>query len=396
MESVLMDWITMLVRWWHVLAGITWIGASFYFNWFDSLVRPTHSPTIRENNRGVLNEVHGGNFYYHEQYYPDQLPDQLHVHAWPSKMTFISGLLLLALIYWLGASSFMIDPRVANITPSMAIGISFGSIVVCWLIYDFLCRRTDNNRTVFWVMASLAVLASFAFQQVYGGRAAFISVGVMLGSMMGLNVWLVIAPKSIHMQQQLRSGMGYHRDDGNQAKRRSQHNNYFTIPVVITMLSNHFPTAYSHSLGWLILSLLMLSGWGFRHLLNIKYKHDRLQNGLLVLVILSLLSAIAVSLIRPAPLALPANAEKISDEQVMTVVRAHCMVCHAINPTQAGFNAPPQGMVLESTADLLAHYPKIIQRAIVTQDMPLANLTQMRDAERAILASWLAEHAPSQ
>lgn len=391
MESILMDWLTMLVRWGHLLAGITWVGTSFYFNWFDSLVRPTDEKTLCENNRGVLYEVHGGNFYYHEQYYPNTLPANLYAHAWPAKITFITGLFLLVLIYWLGASSFMVDPRVAAITPTLAVLISGGSIVLCWLIYDQLCHRVASNRTVFIVMAVIAVGAAFGFQQVFGGRAAYISVGVMLGSMMGLNVWRVIAPKSIQMQKQLHHAQGYDHRDGEQAKRRSQHNNYFTIPVIITMLSNHFPSAYTHAYGWLILSLLMLAGWSWRHWLNIKYKTAVRSPLFLALMVLSLLLAVAVSLIRPerqSPLAL---AENISDAQIMAIVAQRCTVCHAQKPTQAGFVAPPQGMVLESLSDLITHRAKIHQRTLIAQDMPLANLTQMTDLERAMLGQWLAK-----
>lgn len=386
--DLILEWLTIIVRWWHLLAGITWIGASFYFNWFDSLVRPTTEPTLRENNRGTLNEVHGGNFYYHEQYYPDTLPRDLHVHAWPSKMTFITGLLLLALIYWLGASAYMIDKHVADISPLVAILISAFSIVFCWLLYDQLCKKTKDNRIVLGVMAALAIIAAFAFQHVFGGRAAYISVGVMLGSMMGLNVWLVIAPKSISMQKQLRSGNGFNHDDGDQTKRRSQHNNYFTIPVVLTMVSNHFALAYNHQYAWLILSCLMFAGWGIRHSLNVWYKYGQRFYALYAGIAISAIAAIGISLISP-PMSVETKPHEVSDVELMQIIKERCSVCHSQHPTQPGFSAAPQGLMLESIDDITRSEKLIRQRALITKDMPLANITNITEDERAQLKSAL-------
>jgi uncharacterized membrane protein len=288
----------------------------------------------------------------------------------------------------LGASAYLIDKHVADISPIIAILISAFSIVFSWLIYDQLCKRTKDNRIVLGVMAVLAVFAALAFQHVFGGRAAYISVGVMLGSIMGLNVWLVIAPKSISMQKQLRSGNGFNHDDGDQTKRRSQHNNYFTIPVVLTMVSNHFALAYNHQYAWLILSFLMFAGWGIRHSLNVWYKYGRRFYGLYVGIAFSAIAAIGISMISP-PMGAEIKPQEVSDAELMQIITVRCSVCHSKHPTQPGFNAAPQGLMLENIDDVKRSAKLIRQRVLITRDMPLANITNITEEERAQLKSAL-------
>ncbi|MBK9260568.1 MAG: urate hydroxylase PuuD [Polyangiaceae bacterium] len=185
MMGLFQEWIGFLLRWLHLMAGIAWIGTSFYFNWFDLSVRPPKDKVLKENIRGTLDEIHGGSFYYHEQYWPDKHPERLLVHSWPAKTTLITGALLLAMIYWHGARTYLIDPSVADIGPLAAIGISFASIAACWFFYNEVCFFFDNNRTVFVIMAVFVSLAAYGFQHVFSGRAAYIHVGAMLRDVHG-------------------------------------------------------------------------------------------------------------------------------------------------------------------------------------------------------------------
>ncbi len=390
--EMLLDWLTMLTRWLHVMAGIAWVGTSFYFNWFDSLVRPTEQKRQKENLRGILHEIHGGSFYYHEQYWPDTHPPNMQRHSWPAKTTFLTGLMLLALIYWVGASTYLVDPQVANIAPWQAIAISISSIVLCWFGYDTLCKRTEDNRIVLAGMAVATVFAAWGFHHVFGARAAYIHVGAMLGSMMGLNVWLQIVPHHIAMTGQLNRGEKLDTHHGYLSKRRSLHNNYFTLPVVFTMISNHFALAYNHPYSWVILSLIMAGGLGIRHSFNVFYKEGRKAWELNFLIIVAFVLAIGISLIQATPKIDPNMV--VDDAMGMRIVYARCAGCHSLHPTQPGFTAPAQGMALDTPEQVKAKKDLVLKRVVMVKDMPLANLTKMTDEERAMLKAWLDKPAP--
>lgn len=386
MIALVQEWITFLVRWLHLMAGVAWIGTSFYFNWFDLSVRPPKKPVIKENIRGTLDEIHGGSFYYHEQYWPDKHPERLLVHSWPAKTTFLSGLALLVMIYWHGARTYMIDPGVADIGPLAAIGISFVSIAACWFFYNEVCFFFENNRTVFVIMACFVTLATYGFQHIFSGRAAYIHAGAMLGTCMGLNVWTAIVPHHIAMRKQLNSGEPLNRKDGAEAKRRSQHNNYFTLPVTFTMISNHFAVAYNHYLGWLILCLAMLGGFTIRHYLNLLYKEDRQERRLLVAVLVAFGGSIGLTFIKkPEPVVIG----PVDTPTAMAIIQKRCTTCHSVHPTYSAFVAPPAGFVMESVEQVLAKSEKIVQRTSVSRDMPMGNATGMTDEERAMLKVWI-------
>ncbi len=385
--EILLEWLTFLTRWLHVMAGITWIGTSFYFNWFDANVRAPKQAVLKENIRGTLEEVHGGSFYYHEQYWPDAHPARLLVHAWPAKTTFYTGLLLMSLIYWLGASVYLVDSQVAHLTAHAAVLISIASIAISWFYYVGLCKAFKQDQSIFIGMCVYVLVAAFAYTHLFGGRGAFISMGVMLGSLMGLNVIRHIVPNHIAMRKQLSTGVALDTQHGYIAKRHSQHNNYFTIPVVVCMISNHFALAYHHAWAWLILSLLLLAGWGVRHYLNLIYKYEQKSRALIVLIVAALLGAIAITLI-PASSSVSSGV-LISDGTAMQIIQQRCSSCHASQPTQPGFAAAPQGLVLNGLDKVLQNKDKIIYQVVVTKSMPLGNVTQLTDEERAQLALWL-------
>ncbi|UQA62007.1 urate hydroxylase PuuD [Polyangium aurulentum] len=386
MITAFQDWIAILLRWLHLMAGIAWVGTSFYFNWFDLSVRPPKGKVLKENIRGTLDEIHGGSFYYHEQYWPDTHPERLLVHAWPAKTTLITGILLLTGIYWHGARTYLIDPSVADLPPIAAIGISFVSLVACWFFYDLLCFFADSNRTVFVVMSLFVALAAWCYQHVFSGRAAYIHVGAMLGTCMGLNVWTSIVPHHIAMRKRLMAGQPIDKKDGEKAKRRSQHNNYFTLPVTFAMISNHFALAYNHHRAWLILCLLMAGGVSIRHYLNVLYKEDRKERSLLAVVVAAFGGAIGLSFVRPAP---PPVVGPVDTPTAMAIVQRRCMPCHSQKPTHPSFAAPPSGFILETPEHVMAKAEKVVQRTSVTRDMPQGNATGMTDEERAQLKVWV-------
>lgn len=384
------EWLSFLLRWLHVMAGITWVGTSFYFNWFDASVRPPADPVLQPNIRGTLQEVHGGSFYYHEQYWPQAHPSRLLVHAWPAKTTFYSGLLLMLVIYWMGAAAYLVDSRIAALSAWQAVGLSVSSLVISWGYYSLVCRTVQRDQFVFLAMAAWVLCMAYVYTHVFGGRGAFISMGVMLGSLMGLNVIRNIVPNHIAMRQQLQAGQALDTQHGHIAKRHSQHNNYFTIPVVFCMLSNHFALAYNHACAWLILSLLLLAGWGVRHYLNVLYKYDTHARPVLALVVVSLLAAITLSLTPFGRTSTAtANLPPVTTTAAMQIVQQHCLPCHASHPTQSGFASAPMGLVFEKPAQLHAQKSRILYQVITTHSMPLGNLTQMREEERVQLATWL-------
>lgn len=388
--DILFEWLSFLTRWLHVMAGITWIGSSFYFNWFDSSVREPKDKVIKENIRGTLDEIHGGSFYYHEQYWPDKHPQRLLVHAWPAKTTFYSGLLLMAIIYWVGASTYLVDKSILDISGPTAIILSVASILLGWVVYTKASDYLKEDKHLLIFMFVFVLIMSYVFTHIFSGRGAFISMGVMLGSFMGLNVIRHIVPNHIAMRRQLTNGEKLDIHHGYLAKRRSQHNNYFTIPVVVCMISNHFAIAYNNQYAWLILALLLFTGWAVRHYLNVFYKFDKKLLPLAVAGALSLVIAIGLSYQKKSvPTVAISQTEVISDQRAMKIVSQHCTVCHASKPSHQGFSSPPQGIILESVEDVLKNKVKVSQQTFELRAMPIGNITNMTEEERVLLKVWL-------
>lgn len=386
----LLDWLAILLRWGHVMAGIAWIGTSFYFNWFDLSVRPSRDSMLKENVRGTLHEVHGGSFYYHEQYWPDRNVSRMLAHSGPAQLTLLTGLGLMSVFYWYGADVYLIDPRIAILSKAHAIALSVGALLLAWPLYNKLCRSVQDDRVVFVWMAVATAAAAWLFSHLFGGRAAFIQVGAMLGSIMVLSVHFVIIPNHIAMLRQVRAGKKLDTRHGELAKRVSQHNNYFTLPVIFTMLSIHFPLATGHPLNWVILLLMMGFGVTLRHWRNLVFKKERSDRRLLASAFVMLAAAVGVSEIDLSTVPdIPTVAAVQSDPQIMAVVHTRCTVCHSEHPTNSTFTTAPLGFRLDTMDQLKAGADKIMQRAVRGRDMPLNNLTGMTDAERAALGAWL-------
>ena len=393
MESYLLDWANLLLRWLHLITGIAWIGASFYFVMLDNSLRPPKNPA--DARRGVFGElwaVHGGGFYCSQKFLTgpqgEPLTQDLHWSKWEAYTTWLSGMSLLAVMYWAGASTHLIDSRVLALSQPAAIGISVAFIATGWLVYDALCRALFGRDGLMAVLLfAFVVLADWLLHQVFSARGAYIHVGAMLGTMMVANVFVHIIPGQRRMVAQIRAGQPVDPRPGQVGKQRSVHNTYFTLPVLFIMISNHYPMTYSHPNGWLVLVVMMLAGvlirqfFVLRHRGQLKWWLPAAGAALLALLIVLL-----------APKPVDAGVGKVAFAAVKSVVDQRCVACHAATPTQPGFAQAPKGVVLESPEQIGQHAAKIAE-TVASGYMPLGNLTGITEEERRLIATWHAQGA---
>ena len=393
MESYLLDWANLLLRWLHLITGIAWIGASFYFVMLDNSLRPPKNPA--DAQRGVFGElwaVHGGGFYCSQKFLTgpqgEPLTQDLHWSKWEAYTTWLSGMSLLAVMYWAGASTHLIDSRVLALSQPAAIGISVAFIATGWLVYDALCRALFGRDGLMAVLLfAFVVLADWLLHQVFSARGAYIHVGAMLGTMMVANVFVHIIPGQRRMVAQIRAGQPVDPRPGQVGKQRSVHNTYFTLPVLFIMISNHYPMTYSHPNGWLVLVVMTLAGvlirqfFVLRHRGQLKWWLPAAGAALLALLIVLL-----------APKPVDAGVGKVAFAAVKSVVDQRCVACHAATPTQPGFAQAPKGVVLESAEQIGQHAAKIAE-TVASGYMPLGNLTGITEQERRLIATWHAQGA---
>ncbi len=392
MDAHYLEFLSMLVRWLHIIAGVAWIGSSFYFIWLDnSLDAPAPgSDAAQKGVGGELWAVHGGGFYNPQKYLvaPAALPEKLHWFKWEAYTTWLSGTALLVLVYWLKAGTMMVDGNVRALTPLQAVGIGAASMAGSWLVYDLLCRSPLGKRegllglVVFFLMGALA----WGLSRLLGGRAMFIHVGTAIGTIMAANVFFIIIPGQRRMVAAMKAGQTPNPADGKRAKQRSVHNNYFTLPVLFIMISNHYASTYAHAGNWAILVLMMAAGVAIRHFFNRKHKgvyawqYPALGAGLL---------GVVAWMTQPRVIELPPVEGEITFNRVRAIVGQHCIQCHSPQPTFPGYTQPQAGVLLHTPADLVQNAPRLYQQVVVTRIMPLGNLTKMTDQERAVLAAWV-------
>jgi uncharacterized membrane protein len=386
------DFLSLLLRWLHVIAGIAWIGSSFYFIWLDNSLDPptAGSETERKGVAGELWAVHGGGFYNPQKYAiaPASLPEKLHWFKWEAYTTWLSGTALLVVVYWLRAQSMMVDPVVAGITAWQAVGIGAASMVGTWIVYDLLCRSRigKHNAVLGIVVFGFLTLLSWGLAQTMGGRAAYIHVGTSIGTIMVANVFFVIIPAQRRMVEAMRAGRLPEPADGQRGKQRSVHNNYLTLPVVFTMISNHYSSTYAHPYNWVILVLIAGAGVSIRHFFNRRHK------GVLAWrypLFGAVLLAVVAWWTTPKMVALPKVEGPVTMERVRAIVGQRCINCHAVAPTFPGIVQAPAGVVLESPALMVQNAQRIYQQVVATRIMPLGNVTGMTDEERAVIAAWV-------
>jgi uncharacterized membrane protein len=400
-----LEWMNLLVRWLHIITGIAWIGASFYFVWLDNSLRPP-APGGELARKGVAGElwaVHGGGFYNPQKYMvaPSELPAELHWFKWEAYSTWLSGFALLTVVYYFNAQAMMVDRSVADLSSWQAIGIGLGSLVVAWVFYDLLCRSKLGKHDLAFgaVIFAFLVGATWVLTHFLSGRAAYIHVGAMIGTIMVANVAMVIIPGQRKMVNAMRAGQKPDPVYGIRGKQRSVHNNYFTLPVLFIMISNHFAMTYHHAHAWAVLGMIMLAGVFIRHFFNLRHK-GRIEWKYPAIGVL-LLAAVAIAIApRPAAVSAPASAQAgalsagtgagagAQFAQVQGIIAQRCVSCHAAHPTQPGFAAAPAGVALDNAQGISQNAARIYQQAVQLKAMPLANMTNMTDAERAQVAAW--------
>lgn len=389
MESYIIEILNLFGRWLHMITGIAWIGASFYFVWLDNhLLPPRRQSDAEQGVGGEVWSVHGGGVYHAQKYLsaPPEMPEQLHWFKWEAYSTFLSGLFLLILIYWYGAELYTIDPQVMALSKSAAIFIGIATLVLGWLVYDLLCRSAIGNNDKWMGLAILVLISLTAYMlcQVFSGRAAFIHYGAMLGSIMVANVFFIIIPGQKKMVAAIEAGNTPDPIHGIRGKQRSVHNTYFTLPVLFIMISNHYALSYNHHYNWLILIAISLAGALIRVYFVARHKGAASPAPLLIAGLL--LIAVIIAAV-PRPVASNTGVAVRFDE-VRQIITSRCTSCHSQNPTQAGFAAAPLGIMLDSDEQLLTQAVKIHQQSVIAKAMPLANLTGMTDDERSKIDRW--------
>jgi uncharacterized membrane protein len=398
--AYLLDWANLLLRWAHVIVAIAWIGSSFYFVFLDnSLLKPQDPALQAKGVDGELWAVHGGGFYNPQKYLvaPKTLPEHLHWFFWESYSTWLTGFALFTVLYLFNASTFLIDKTVyAWSSPGLAVAAALGVLVAFWVVYDGICRlvgekdgKVGGDAKVAWLVLIYVVAASWAACQFFAGRAAFLMLGAMLATAMSANVFFWIIPGQKTVIAQMKAGQPVDAIHGQRAKQRSVHNTYFTLPVLIAMLSNHYGFLYQGQHNWLVLVLLMLAGALIRHSFVVRHKAlaqgkrvpwEYAVGGTAVLVGLAIWLA-------PAPQAAAAAQPPVTRAQVLAVVEQRCTMCHNANVQQ-------KGVALHTPELLQQHAQAVYQQAVVLKAMPMNNATQITDAERALIKRWFEAGAP--
>jgi uncharacterized membrane protein len=388
MDPYANEWLDLLFRWLHVVAAIAWIGSSFYFIALDNHLRPPEDEADSEQGvGGEAWEIHGGGFYQVQKYRvaPRTLPEPLYWFKWEAYTTWLSGFVLLIVLYYVNAGTYLIDKSVADLRPWQAIAISVALLAAAWLVYDGLCRLLPNDLALGAVLLVLVTLAAWGISHLFAGRAEYIQIGAMLGTMMAGNVLFVIIPAHWELIRAKQAGREPSGAAGLRAKQRSVHNNYLTLPVVFTMISNHFPITYGHSYSWLILvALLVISAW-VRHFFNLRHT-GRTAWWIPVTAALAI-AGVAVA-IRPHS---SSGGTAVPFSRAQAIVRERCVPCHSAHPTKVV--VAPMGLVFDTPKEIHAQARLIEQLAVRTTVMPLGNQTGMTQAERDTLGAWIQQGA---
>jgi uncharacterized membrane protein len=390
-EGHMMEWLNIIVRLMHITFGIAWIGASFYFVFLENALNRTKD--VRDELAGNLWAVHGGGFYYLEKYKvaPKEIPKDLHWFKYEAYFTFLTGFSLLFVVYYFNAGAFLIDKNVLDITSLQGICIGIGSFIFAWICYDLLCKSPLVKKGLWFTVLGFLILVGFAFfyTHVFNARAAYIHFGAMIGTLMAANVFFVIIPAQKAMVKAAKEGKPVNPVLGKNALTRSLHNNYFTLPVLFVMVSNHFPSTFGSDYPWAVLAAISLGTAGVKHYLNLREKG---KYNVWILPI-SVLILIAVCFIT-APSKNPGECkENVSINEVTAIVNRRCIQCHSRRPTDDIITAPPNGIVYETPADIVKLKDKIMQRVVITKSMPQNNKTNMTQEERDLIRCWIDQGA---
>ncbi len=401
MGAILWAWIDFSLRWLHVIAGIAWIGSSFYFVHLDASIKSRDG--LPKGAGGEAWQVHGGGFYHMIKYLvaPERVPDDLTWFKWEAYTTWLSGLAMLIIIYYFGAELYLIDSHVLALPVWGAVLISVVGLIGGWLAYDLLCKSPlgDNDTALAATGFVFLVVLAYVFTWLFSGRGAYMQMGAVIGTIMAANVLMVIIPNQKIVVADLIAGRTPDPKLGYVAKQRSMHNNYLTLPVLFVMISNHYPLAFASRFNWLILALVLVVGAVIRHFYN--ERHAGRPNpwwtwavalvGMLLIVWLSAASPPAEAGDEAA-----APPPAIDVAEVENVVLSRCSMCHTEEPLWEGIAAPPKGVMLDTPERIRQHAGPIHMQAVLTHAMPPGNITEIEPAERALLGAWYAAGAPAE
>jgi uncharacterized membrane protein len=380
-EAYLLDWLILLARWAHIVAGIAWIGASFYFIWLDNHLERAEDPRFA----GELYAIHGGGFYRAQKYRlaPDALPPTLHWFKWEAYWTWITGFVLLVLVYYVNTDLFLIDPAVMKLSPAAAIGIGLGSLVAGLAVYEGLCRSPLNRSDAGLIVALLFIfiVMAWALTQVFSGRGAFIHFGAILGTIMAGNVAHVIIPGQRELVRATQEGRVPDERFSIRGKQRSVHNTYFTLPVIFTMISGHHAMTFGHAWNWLVLVAMALAGALVRLWFVGRHK-GRAPAWTLILGLI--LAGVVIVMLAPRP---QTEGQAVSFSEVKRVMDLRCVNCHAEKPIFQGLAEAPKGVKLD-TAERIRAQASQIRQTVRARTMPPGNLTGLTDEERALIERW--------
>jgi uncharacterized membrane protein len=391
MTGWLADWANLLIRWTHFIAGIAWIGSSFYFIWLDRAMAPSQA---RPGVEGDLWMVHSGGFYQVEKRRPGpgEVPAVLHWFKWEAMLTWISGIALLILVFYL-SGAYLLDPTVSRISRGVGIGLGIGLVLFSWPVYDGLWRSPLTRRPAVASAVSIVLLAAVAFVacRFLSGRAAFMHVGALLGTIMVANVWERILPAQRQMIAATQAGQPADFTLGERAKQRSIHNSYMTFPLLFIMLSNHFPATYASPLSWLVLLLLFVAGAAVRHAMIGRGASSRWA---LIPAALALAGAVFLSAPKGAAASRSAEGAAPAFAEVRAIIGQRCLPCHSQYQTDRLFGPAPGGITFDTPESIARVAERIRARAVETKTMPPANKTGMTEQERDVLARWITVGAP--
>ncbi|HEX9790152.1 MAG TPA: urate hydroxylase PuuD [Kiloniellales bacterium] len=397
MDAILWDWAALSLRWLHVIAGIAWIGSSFYFIHLDLSLR--QQPGLPEGAGGEAWQVHGGGFYNMVKYLvaPSRMPDKLTWFMWEAYTTWLSGMGLMAIVYYWAASLYLIDGTVLALDPWAAIAISVGGLAAGWIVYDLLCRSPLDRNDVALAAVGFAVLVglAYAFTLVFSGRGAFMQMGALIGTMMVANVFLVIIPNQRKVVADLVAGRTPDPALGRAAKQRSLHNNYLTLPVIFVMIGTHTPLAFASRWNWLMLAIVLVVGAVIRHFFNQRHKGEPSPWWTWGVAAAGMLAVIWLSAQAPTTTIIIEDETEEDLAAVGEIIESRCSMCHAAEPMWAGIASAPKGVLLETQTQIRHQARTIGLQAVFTHAMPPGNITGIEPAERQKLAAWIAAGAPA-
>ena len=397
--AVMGAWLEFAVRWLHVITAIAWIGSSFYFIALDLGLRK--SPDLPQGAHGEEWQVHGGGFYHIQKYLvaPERLPEHLTWFKWESYATWLSGFALLALVYYVGAEFYLLDPNVADLAVWQGVAISVASLGLGWLIYDALCRSALGDRPTVLMVVLFGVIVAMAwgYTQVFSGRAALLHLGAFTATIMSANVFLIIIPNQKIVVADLKAGRAPDPKYGRIAKLRSTHNNYLTLPVIFLMLSHHYPLSFATEWNWLIASLVFLMGVTIRHYFNSMHAghgkpHWTWGATVIIFLVIMWLST-EPGRERPAEAAeLTGAAQRFAQaegfDEVSQIMAGRCAMCHAAEPLWPGLHWAPKGVRLETAGDIARNAPGIYHQSGLSHAMPPGGIAPLDEGERAAITRW--------